>query len=71
MFAMPEVIAVTVPEVPIVATAVLLLLQVPPGVPLLNEAVPPAQRITGVDGRIAVGVVFTVTVAVTEQVPMV
>ena len=70
MAAVPVAIAVTVPEVPIVATAVLLLLQVPPGVPLLNEAVPPAQRITGVDGRIAVGVVFTVTVAVTEQVPM-
>jgi hypothetical protein len=39
----PAATPVTTPEVPTVATAVLLLLHVPPGVASVNEVVEPAQ----------------------------
>ena len=54
---------VTRPPVPIVATPVLLLLHVPPGVPSVRVVVPPKQMVTTA-GLMAVGVVLTVTVAI-------
>lgn len=43
MVATPEDTPVTIPDVPTVATAVLLLVQVPPGVPLFNVVVKPVH----------------------------
>jgi len=55
------------PLVPTVATEVLPLVQVPPGVPSEREAVAPRQILTGVDGRILTGPFNTFTVALFVQ----
>ena len=67
---MPVAMPVTVPVVPTVATDVLLLLQLPPGVPSLSEAVAPTQMLTGVAGVMAAGVALTVRVVEALQVPI-
>ena len=63
---MPLAIPVTTPLISIVATAVLELLQVPPGVASFNAVVKPWQTVvvpvTGESG-------FTVTVVVAKQPP--
>ena len=58
----------TVPVLPTVATAPLLLVQVP--VPSVSAAVVPWQMLVGVPGLIATGSAFIVTLAVVIQVPM-
>jgi hypothetical protein len=63
MVAMPADIPVAIPVVPIVVTAVLLLVQVPPDGVLLNVLVPDSQKLgTPV---IEVGAAITVTTVVT------
>ena len=64
---MPEAIPVTSPELPIVATVVVALLQVPPGVVSIRIAVPPAQIVVGPDTGDTAG--STVTDLVTTEVP--
>jgi len=62
----PDNTPVTFPvPLPTVATAVLLLAQVPPVVPSVNVVVDPAQN--GDDAEIPTGVVLTVTIVVAEQ----
>ena len=68
---MPADTAVTTPLLFIVATPVLLLLQVPPPVASARVVVAPTQRVTGVPGVIAAGLLFTVTVASASQLPIV
>ena len=63
MVAVPALTLVIVPVVPIVATVVGLLLQVPPAVASLTVIVEPMQ--TDVPPLIAVGTGLTVTVVVT------
>jgi hypothetical protein len=60
----PEATPVTIPEEPIVAIAVALLLQVPPGVALVNVMVWPWQTPTG--PKMAASA-FTVTTYVALQ----
>ena len=59
MVAVPAVVPVTVPEAFMLATAPLLLLQVPPGVTSDNEVVSPAQAFA--IPLIAAGVGLTIT----------
>ena len=55
----PAARLVAMPDVPIVATLILLLLQVPPGVASAREVVPPSQIL--VTPVMATGGIFTVT----------
>jgi len=64
----PDPVPSTVPVLPTVATAPLLLVHVP--VPSVSDAVVPWQILVGVPGLIAEGKAFTVTLAVVIQVPM-
>lgn len=57
------------PDVPIVAVAVLLLLHVPPPVLLVSVVVVPTHRLTAPDGVMAAGVLLTVTMAVARHPP--
>jgi len=61
---------VTVPEVEIPAIAVFALLHTPPPTASNKVVLLPAQT-TGAAGDIAVGLVFTFTIAVAEQPPTV
>jgi hypothetical protein len=64
MVAVPADTPVTIPVVdPIVATPVLLLLQVPPPITSVSEMLAPMQKADG--PAIAAGVEFTVTTMVT------
>jgi hypothetical protein len=71
MVAVPEATAVTTPLLLTVAMPVLLLLHVPPPVASASVVVAPTQRATGVPGVIAAGLLFTVTVAVAAQLPII
>lgn len=62
MVGLPEATPVTIPEVPTVANAVLLLLQVPPLVASVSVVVDPAQ--TMAVPPMAAGSGFTVTIEV-------
>ncbi len=62
---MPVATPVTIPEVPISAAAVLLLVQVPPGVGSLNEITSPAQIV--LTPFIGEGSGFTVSVVFVLQ----
>jgi hypothetical protein len=66
----PVATPVTIPEVPIVATAGVPLLHVQPGVALVRVVVAPGH-IADVPPPIAAGVAPTVTCAVLEQLPTV
>ena len=66
MVADPAETPVTVPDVPTVATAVLLLVHTPPPTPLVSIADEPTHTDDDT-GEIAVGVVSTVTILVAEQ----
>ena len=66
MVSVPGAIPVTVLPVPKVAKAVLLLLQVPPGVPSVNVVEDPAHTL--VAPPIEAGKALTLTVAVAEAV---
>ncbi len=68
--AVPAVTPVTVPEVFTVATAVFVLLHVPPGTPSVNEIVLPIQSEPPA-GEIGPAPGLTVTVAVEIHVPLV
>ena len=65
----PTVTPLTIPVLPTVATAVLELVQTPPPVASVNGDVVPWQIV--VDPPIAAGWVFTVTVVVDTQLPIV
>ena len=67
--AVPTVTPVTVPPEFTVATAILLLLQVPPPVVSITVKLLPVHKVKD-DGIIAAGPATTVTVLVTEQPPM-
>lgn len=70
MVAVPAAIPVTIPvRLPTVATGILLLVHTPPGLASDSVTVVPEHIFTGVDGVIADGGAFTVTVAVTKHVP--
>ena len=69
MVAVPAVTPVTIPDVPIVATAVLLLLHTPPVVVLLNVVVEVAQTIAVPVIVPATGSGLTVTFTVVVAVP--
>ena len=69
MVAVPAVTPVTIPDMPIVATAVLLLLHVPPVVVLLNVVVAVAQTIAVPVMVPATGSGLTVTSIVAVAVP--
>jgi hypothetical protein len=69
MLAVPALTPVTKPEPETVATAALLLLQVPPVVALLNVDPWPTQ--TSASPVLAASPAFTVTSAVAEQLPSV
>jgi hypothetical protein len=56
---------------PTVAIALLLLLHTPPGVTSANGVLLPEQILTGPDGAMAVGLVFTVTGDMEVQLPTV
>ena len=58
-------IPVTIPEELTVATAVLLLLQVPPGVASVSAVVEPTQRVSV--PAIGAGLLFAVMVSVAKQ----
>ena len=71
MVAVPEVVPlVTVPSVPTTATAVLLLVHVPPGIASLSVTVPPKQNevvpVIGARGFIVTTVTAVHPVAVTR-----
>jgi hypothetical protein len=68
--AVPVPVPVTIPVLPIVATDVLLLAHVPPGVASDNESVVPMQIVAPPEGLIAAGLPLTVKVAVTKQVAL-
>ena len=69
MFAVPAVLPVTIPvRLPILATNGEPLLHVP--LPSVSVVVVPAHSVTGVDGVMAAGRAFTVTLAVVLHVPM-
>jgi hypothetical protein len=70
MLAVPVPVPVTIPVLPTVATEVLLLAQVPPGVALDNESVVPMQINAPPEGLIAAGLPLTDTVDVTKQVAL-
>ncbi len=70
MVVVPAVAPVTVPEVPTVATAVLLLDHTPPGVASVSSTVLLVQMVA-VDGKIGDPPEFTVTVLVAAQPPIV
>jgi hypothetical protein len=67
IIAVPAATPVTIPEVPVVATDVLPLDQLPPVVEMLNGVVRPEQT-TGVP-EIDAGVAYTVTVVLVPQPP--
>ena len=67
IIAVPVATPVTIPVVPVVATDVLPLDQLPPVVEILNGVVKPEQT-TGVP-EIDVGVAYTVTVVLVPQPP--
>lgn len=69
MIAVPAATPITVPVEPTVATAVLLLLHVPPDTEFVNVVKLPAQNDSGPVGVIAAGAALTVTVAVERHVP--
>ena len=71
MVAVPAAIPVTVPVLLTVATAMLLLLQVPPAAAIasLNVVVVPAHRVVAPDMLPAFGSVLTVTTVVVTAVP--
>ena len=71
MLATPELSAVTVPDVPTIATAGAPLLHVPPGVVLLRRVPVPAHIAIAVAGVIAAGSAYAVTGAVAKQLPIV
>lgn len=71
MVTAPDETPFTTPPVPTVATAVLALLQVPPGLASANVVLAPTHTLTGPGGVMAEGLAFTVTVAVTKQPPKV
>ena len=66
IFAVPDDIPETTPPVPIIATATLLLLQVPPVVTVLYVMVFPTQTFVGPVIDTTVGKGLTVTTDVTE-----
>ena len=68
---MPAATPVTTPPDVTVAVLVDPLLHVPLGVPSDKVTVPPTHILSGPDGVIAAGLVLTVTVACTKQVPKV
>lgn len=67
MVAAPATIPVTIPEVPMVATAVLLLLQVPEGVRSVRVVVRPVQTALEPDIDNTDGSALTVIVVVVTQ----
>ena len=71
MVTLPGATPVTIPPEITVAVPVAALLHVPPGVTSFNVVVEPTQKLTGPEGVMAAGKVFTVTVAVTKQEPTV
>jgi hypothetical protein len=72
IFAVPDPVPVTTVGVPVgadVATALLLLVQLPPGVAFVHEVVPPMQSDV-TPPVIGPGVTFTVTTLIAVQVPI-
>ena len=65
MVVVPAVKPLTIPLVPIVATAVLLLLHTPPVVVSISVVVPPAHKLRGPPIEPTIGSGLTVTIAVT------
>ena len=65
MSEVPDNTPVTLPVLLTVATVVVALVQVPPVVPSVKVMEEPTHN--GVEPAIAIGVVLTVTIAVTEQ----
>lgn len=63
----PVPVPVTVPVLPTVATAVLLLLHVPPAVASVKDSVVPIQISDPPGGDMAAGMALTVTTAITKQ----
>lgn len=70
MITVPTLTPVTTPLVPTVAIPPTVLLQTPPDVASDNVTVLPTHTVTGVDGLIGNGVVFTVTVVVAVHDPI-
>jgi hypothetical protein len=68
IFDVPELTPVTIPVLPIVATPVLALVQVPPDGEELNVVVAPVHTL--IVPVIAVGCVLTVTTAAAKQPPL-
>lgn len=67
MVVVPAVTPVTTPEVPIVATAVLLLAQVPPLTVLVREVVRPVHTLAEPEMVPADGAALTVTTVLRKQ----
>ena len=67
MTAVPAATPETTPEPLTDAIETLPLLHEPPAAALDNVIALPTQMVTGVEGSIAAGLAFTVTVAVTKQ----
>lgn len=65
---MPGATPVTLPDVPIVATPVAVLLQVPPAVEILKDMVSPSQTVPGpaIAATVGRGLIVIIFVAVTE-----
>jgi hypothetical protein len=71
MVAVPAATPVTKPAPETDAIALALLLHVPPGLASENKLVVPAHIVTGAEGVMAAGPAITVTLSITEQVPIV